>query len=226
MLSVNCLEITLIYKFFFSGIPYCMQLAAILLDSANLSSSNCSLKDKYMATMLIHGAGRFGCNGLYQLLRYKMYDVTGLKVADILRKDFKKWTRVGNQDNAGSRLTVSQIGMSTIGTSIAELLVYEDSSVREIKYFQQVEKLRLLMIVSGYYDLKRNFKREILVSAQSVELMSNLLSFFNSSASQLPLKAIPKPDLGEQMQAFEIDKIISRKTIERLLEEFGGNLKG
>lgn len=24
-----------------------------------------------------------------------MYDVTGLKVADILRKDFKKWTRVG-----------------------------------------------------------------------------------------------------------------------------------
>lgn len=70
MLSVNCLEITLNYKFFFSGIPYCMQLAAILLDSANLSSSNCSLKDKYMATMLIHGAGRFGCNGLYQLCMY------------------------------------------------------------------------------------------------------------------------------------------------------------
>ncbi|KAM5587290.1 hypothetical protein ABKV19_005956 [Rosa sericea] len=201
-------------------------LAAILLDSANLSSSNCSIKDKYMAAMLIHGAGRFGCNGLYQLLRYKMYDVTGLKVADILRKDFKKWTRVGNQDNTGSRSTVSHVGMSSIGTSIAELLDHEDSSVCEIKYFQQVEKLRLLMIVSGYYDLKKNFKREILVSAQSLELMRNLLSFFNSSASQLPLKAIPKPGLGEQMQAFEIDKIISRKTIERLLEEFGGSSKG
>ncbi|XP_040363007.1 exopolyphosphatase PRUNE1 isoform X2 [Rosa chinensis] len=201
-------------------------LAAILLDSANLSSSNCSIKDKYMAAMLIHGAGRFGCDGLYQLLRYKMYDVTGLKVADILRKDFKKWTQVGNQDNTGSRLTVSYVGMSSIGTSISELLDHEESPVHEIKYFQQVEKLRLLMIVSGYYDLKKNFKREILVSAQSVELMRNLLSFFNSSASQLPLKAIPKPGLGEQMQAFEIDKIISRKTIERLLEEFGGNSKG
>lgn len=110
-----------------SDIPDCLQLAAILLDSTNLSSSSCSFKDKYMATMLIHGAGRFGCNGLYQLcmyfvlhlhilfvstffsslvhfqssycfldsVRYKMYDVTGLKVADVLRKDFKKWTRVG-----------------------------------------------------------------------------------------------------------------------------------
>ncbi|KAL6206356.1 hypothetical protein ACLB2K_023604 [Fragaria x ananassa] len=201
-------------------------LAAILLDSANLSSSSCSFKDKYMATMLIHGAGRFGCNGLYQLLRYKMYDVTGLKVADVLRKDFKKWTRVGNQDNTGSRLTVSHIGMSSIGMSIEEFLDHEDSTVREIKYFQQAEKLRLLMIVSGYYDLKKNFKREILVSAQSVELMRNLLSFFNSSASNLPLKAIPKPGLPEQMQAFEIDMMTSRKTIERLLEEFGGNSKG
>ncbi|XP_050368547.1 uncharacterized protein LOC126786690 [Argentina anserina] len=201
-------------------------LAAILLDSANLSSSNCSIKDKYMATMLIHGAGRFGYNGLYQLLRYKMYDVTGLRVDDVLRKDFKKWTRVGNQDNAGSRLTVSHIGMSSIGTSIAEFLDNEDSTVREIKYFQQMEKLRLLMIVSGYYDLKKTFKREILVSAQSVELMRNLLSFLNLSASKLPLKAIPKPGLPEQMRAFEIDKMTSRKTIERLLEEFGGNSKG
>ncbi|XP_021823695.1 exopolyphosphatase PRUNE1-like isoform X1 [Prunus avium] len=201
-------------------------LAAILLDSANLCSPQCSLKDKYMATLLIHGSGRFGCNGLYQLLRYKMYDVSDLKVADILRKDFKKWTRVGKPDSAGSRMMASQIGMSSIGVPIAQLLDHEDTSVREIKYFQYMEKIRLLMIVSGYYDSKKNFKREILVSAESVELMKNLLFFFNASASQLPLKAIHQPGLGEEMQAFEIDKVTSRKTIERLLEEFGGTSKG
>ncbi|KAA8544803.1 hypothetical protein F0562_019606 [Nyssa sinensis] len=69
-------------------------LAGILLDTGNLTNPHCTSKDKYMATLLINGAGRFGCNGLYQILKYKMYDVFNLKVGDILRKDFKKWTRV------------------------------------------------------------------------------------------------------------------------------------
>ncbi|KDO77533.1 hypothetical protein CISIN_1g046048mg, partial [Citrus sinensis] len=66
-------------------------LAGILLDTGNLTNTRCTSKDKYMATLLINGAGRFGCNGLYQILRYLMYDVSDLKVVDILRKDFKKW---------------------------------------------------------------------------------------------------------------------------------------
>lgn len=82
------------------------------------------------------------------------------------------------------------------------------------------------MIVSGYYDAEKNFKREILVSAESVELMRNLLSFFSSNASHLPLKAMHRPSLRDDMKAFEIDKVTSRKTIERLLEEFGGASKG
>ncbi|KAL6333946.1 hypothetical protein AAG906_039362 [Vitis piasezkii] len=69
-------------------------LASILLDTGNLTYHHCTSKDKYIATLLINGAGRFGCNGLYQILRYKMYDVSDLKVKDILRKDFKKWMRV------------------------------------------------------------------------------------------------------------------------------------
>ncbi|XP_068322935.1 uncharacterized protein [Pyrus communis] len=173
-------------------------LAAILLDSTNLCSSHCSTKDKYMSALLIHGAGRFGCNGLYQLCK---------------------------PEGPGAR--TSQIGMSSTGMPIAQLLEHENASVREIKNFQQMEKLRLLVVVSGYYDSKKNFKREILVSAESVELMKNLLFFFNSGASQLPLKAIHQPGLGEEeMQVFEIDKVTSRKTIERLLEEFGGTSKG
>ncbi|XP_022721259.1 exopolyphosphatase PRUNE1-like isoform X2 [Durio zibethinus] len=200
-------------------------LAGILLDTGNLSSPHSTTKDKYMATLLVNGAGRFGCNGLYQILRYKLYDISELRVSDILGRDFKKWTRVGKLDNAGSRLVVSQVGMSSIGISVEQLLAHGDASTREIKHFQQMEKLRLLMIVSGYYDHQKNFKREILVSTESVELMKNLLFFFNSNASQLPLKVLHQPGLGEEMRAFEIDKVTSRKTIERLMEEFGGASK-
>ncbi|XP_052197611.1 uncharacterized protein LOC127804707 isoform X2 [Diospyros lotus] len=200
-------------------------LAGILLDTGNLTSTQCTSKDKYMATLLINGAGRFGLNGLYQILRHKMYDVSHLKVGDILRKDFKKWTRVGKADGSGSRLMVAHMGMSSIGISISQLLAHEDTSVREIIHFQQLEKLRLLMVVAGYYDLQKNFKRELLVSTESAELLKNLLSFFNSNSSQLPLKAQNIPGLRDQMRAFEIDKVSSRKAIERLLEEFGGTAK-
>ncbi|GMI91988.1 hypothetical protein HRI_002868100 [Hibiscus trionum] len=195
-------------------------LAGILLDTGNLSSSDSTTKDKYMATLLLNGAGRFGCNGLYQILRYKLYDVSDLRVAEILGKDFKKWTRVVKLENGGSRM-VSHVGMSSIGISVEQLLAHGDASTREIKLFRKMEKLGLLMIVSGYYDEEKNFKREILVSTESVEVMKKLL-LFNSNASQLPLKALHQPGLGEEMSAFEIDKVTPRKTIERFLEEFGG----
>ncbi|KAJ0082943.1 hypothetical protein Patl1_11658 [Pistacia atlantica] len=178
-------------------------LAGILLETANLTNARCTSKDQYMATLLINGAGRFGCSGLYQILRYLMYDVSDLKVSDILRKDFKKWSRIGKMDGVRSRSMVSYIGMSSIGISVEQLLARENASTQEIKHFQKKFWLRL----------------------NPVELMRNLLSFFNSSASQLPLKVLQQPGLGEEMKAFEIDKATSRKTIERLLEEFGGSSK-
>ncbi|KAJ4830282.1 hypothetical protein Tsubulata_003614 [Turnera subulata] len=53
---------------------------------------------------------------------------------------------------------VSNMGMSSIGISIEQLLAHVYSSTEEIRYFQQLEKLLLLMIVSGYYDQEKNFK--------------------------------------------------------------------
>ncbi|CAK9167418.1 unnamed protein product [Ilex paraguariensis] len=199
-------------------------LAGILMDTGNLTNSECTTKDKHMATLLINGAGRFGCNGLHQILRYKMYDISDLKVGEILRKDFKKWTRIGKPESPRSRLMVSSIGMSSIGISISQLLAHDDRSSQEIISFQRLEKLRLLMIVSGRYDTQKNFKREILVSAESADLLKNLLHFFHLN-TQLPLKVLHQPGLRDEMRAFEIEKVTSRKTIERLLEEFGGTSK-
>ncbi|XP_050288118.1 uncharacterized protein LOC126726798 isoform X1 [Quercus robur] len=196
-------------------------LAGIFIETGNLTNPRCTLKDKYMATLLINGAGRFGSNDLYQILKYKMHDVSDLKMVDILHKDFKNWRRLGKPDAAGSRFMALHVGMRSIGISIAQLLAHEDASSQGIKNFQRLEKLRLLMIVSGYYDSQKNFKREILGSAESVELMKNLIFFFNSNASQLPLKVLHKPGLRDDMKVFEVDKVTSRKTIECLLEEFG-----
>ncbi|KAK1260433.1 hypothetical protein QJS04_geneDACA023637 [Acorus gramineus] len=191
-------------------------LAGILLDTGNLTDDRCTIKDKYMTTLLIKGAGRYGCSGLHQLLKHKMFDISDLKIKDILRKEFKKWKRVAGTDLSATR-------MSSIGISVSQLLSHEVSAAQEITNFQQSEKLRLLMVVSGYYDSQKNFKREILVSANTAELMKNFLRFLNTSGSHLPLKELYQPDLPEELRAFEIDNMMtSRKAIERLLEEFGG----
>ncbi|XP_050944444.1 uncharacterized protein LOC103484247 isoform X3 [Cucumis melo] len=182
-------------------------LAGILLDSGNLTSPNCTSKDKYMATLLINGAGRFGCNGFYQLLKFKMYNVSNHGVIDLVLKDFKKWTK-GSLENSGKRLTKLDLGMSSIGISIAQFLSLEVNSTQDIKNFLRVEKLQLLVIVSGYYDARKNFKK--------------LLVFLNTdtSQSQLPLKVLHQTGLTDEIRAFEINKIASRRTIERILEEF------
>ncbi|XP_074345752.1 uncharacterized protein LOC141684600 [Apium graveolens] len=177
-----------------------------------------------MATLLINGAGRFGCTGLHQILKYKMYDVSDLKVGHILRKDFKKWTRIGKSDSVAAEM-LSYVGLTSVGISITQLLAHDETSVQEIIHFQQGEKLRLFLIVSGYYDSEKNFKREILVCAESPELMRNLLQFFDSNASQLPLKDLQQPGLEGEMRAFGIDKVTSRRTIEQLLEKFGKMVK-
>ncbi|CAA2982641.1 Hypothetical predicted protein [Olea europaea subsp. europaea] len=133
-------------------------LAGILLDTENLSSPQCTSKDKYMATLLLNGAGRYGCNGLYQILSYKMHDVSYIRVGEILRKEFKKWTMLGKPDSRGPRLPASNIGMSSIGVEVAQLLSHDKTSTQEIIQFQQLEKLCLLIVVSGYYDSENKFK--------------------------------------------------------------------
>nr|GMD06256.1 exopolyphosphatase PRUNE1-like isoform X1 [Ipomoea batatas] len=164
------------------------------MDTGNLTNPQSTTKDKYTATLLINGAGRFGCDGLYEILRYKTKDVPELKASEVLRKDYKKWTKTvgndGNPNSSRSRSTATNIGMSSIGISIAQLLVHEATSTEDILEFQRFENLSLLVIVSGYYDTDKKFKREILISADSLELLRTLIHFMMARANQLPLKVL------------------------------------
>ncbi|KAG5621985.1 hypothetical protein H5410_007203 [Solanum commersonii] len=156
-------------------------------------------------------------------------DAADPRTGEVLRKDIKRWSKselgAGKPGGTGSRMGNSNIGMSSVGISIGELLTHHSTSAENIRSFQQLEKLHILLIVSGYYDAEKSFKREILVSAESAELMKSLLHFIYSHANVLPLKALRQSGLAAEMRVFEIEKIVSRKTIEKLLEEFNERTK-
>ncbi|KAH7654390.1 hypothetical protein IHE45_19G140500 [Dioscorea alata] len=52
--------------------------------------------------------------------------------------------------------------MCSIGVSVEELLGHSVSAAEDIILYRETQRLRLLMIASGYYDNEQNFKREIL----------------------------------------------------------------
>ncbi|XP_076960605.1 uncharacterized protein LOC143637025 [Bidens hawaiensis] len=168
-----------------------------------------------MSTLLFNGAGRLGCDGLYQILRSKMHDVSPLSVGQILQKDFKKWSTTGQTDIGGPRFAV---GVSAVGISISQLLSHNETSIQEIILFQQLEKLSLLIVISGY-NHQKNFK-EMMISAESEDLMKDLIHFLHTHASHLPLHALYFPGLGDEMKVFKIDSVPSRTTIEQLLQDF------
>ncbi|XP_023745348.1 uncharacterized protein LOC111893506 isoform X1 [Lactuca sativa] len=186
-------------------------LSGILLDTENLTSPRCTSVDKYMSTLLLNGAGRFGCNGLYKILSDKMHNVSYLSVGQILQKDFRKWTKpVGKAES---------VGMSAVGMSISQLLSHDETSIQEIILFQQMNKLSLLIIVSGYHNLHKSFK-EMFISAESKELMEDLLHFLNNHPSRLLLHVLYQSGLCDEMRAFSMDSITSLTIMEQLLEDF------
>eukprot|EP00256_Glycine_max_P060267 XP_014629084.1 uncharacterized protein LOC102668539 isoform X3 [Glycine max] len=148
----------------FEIVTYMLELAGILLDTANLRDPRCSSKDKYMASLLINGAPII--------------------------------------TSADSRSV--QIGMSCIGISIGQLLSHAENLAQEITRFQLSEKLRALIVVSGYYNDEKNFKREVLISMESAKQLESLLFFFDFNASRLPLKSLHFPgEVEEQIEYLE-----------------------
>ncbi|KAK4361397.1 hypothetical protein RND71_020349 [Anisodus tanguticus] len=90
-------------------------------------------------------------------------DAADPRAGEVLRKDIKRWSKSGKPDGTGSRIGTSNIGMSSVGIPIGELLSHQSTSAESIRSFQR---------------------------------------------------------LAAEMRVFEIEKIVSRKTIEKLLEEF------
>ncbi|CAM6123107.1 unnamed protein product [Calypogeia fissa] len=192
-------------------------LGPILLDTANLdpSSARCTARDTCMAAFLIHGAGRYGQQGFFRLLRKMKFDVSTLNTIEMLRKDFKQWTLgPGRSNTYGLKGRVISAAMSTLGVPLKEIMTRRNI-LEDLRFFARKLKLDLHLIVTGYYDNTDRYKREILIVPGDIDLKDHLRACFRPHKTDLQLSYILIPGLPDEMLVYKQGLVTASRTILR-----------
>ncbi|EFJ29871.1 hypothetical protein SELMODRAFT_440571 [Selaginella moellendorffii] len=181
---------TLVAEKFASEAPKLLQgrglsrllLAGILIDTCNLDLSigQCSSRDVAMATLLLNGAGRYGRNGFFKMLRKRVSDLSVLSPREILNKQIEVWTSA-----AGSSGRIARIGMCAMGIALSRFLTVETGVSDELVHLQRSKKLDILLVLTSYYDKSDKFKRELLIATEGEGLLQTLVESYNTAALQL-----------------------------------------
>ncbi|KAK4347442.1 hypothetical protein RND71_033781 [Anisodus tanguticus] len=74
-------------------------------------------------------------------INFSKLDAADTRAGEVLRKDIKRWSKseleAGKSDGTGSRMGTSNIGMSSVGIPIGELLSHQSTSAENIRSFQR-----------------------------------------------------------------------------------------
>ncbi|XP_024520252.1 uncharacterized protein LOC9662908 [Selaginella moellendorffii] len=84
-----------------------------------------------MATLLLNGAGRYGRNGFFKMLRKRVSDLSVLSPREILNKQIEVWTSA-----AGSSGRIARIGMCSMGIALSRFLTVETGVSDELVHLQ------------------------------------------------------------------------------------------
>lgn len=198
-----------------------LMLASILLDTSNLTTERSTRRDVCMVTLLLNGAGRFGRNGLFKILRKKSHDLTAMSTNQILRKSYKQLMFTKGADEGWRGSSEGLVGMSSVPIPLQEVLKWEPHSVATILDFQRSTNLKLYVIVTGYYETPTTFKREVLIVAESDHILNNISNFIIMNDTGVKFTIMHHPDLPVEMKTYIVEgKRVSRIAIQNIIEDF------
>lgn len=186
-------------------------LGAILMDTVNLSDKvgRSTARDREMADrlLLVTGVGR---QTFFAELLQSQYDLGGLSSAELLKRDFKRWT-----SPAGS------YGMSTVLVSLKRWQERDRQLCSTIASFacQKNVAILIVMLVSQVED----FRRELIVYCRNKDMYAALESYL--SAQGLDLSAVQDAEsipgraglIGMYRQG---NVAMSRKKLQPLVQAF------
>ena len=176
-------------------------LGTILLDTVNLDpkAGRVTPKDTEVAGKL-KPLIDLEPNTLFETLQREKFNVDALQTADLLRKDYKEYT-VGKV----------RYGMSTVLISLESWQKKDPHLQQELEQYRNHRNLNLLLVMIAYTEPK--FQRELVVVAESPNLITSLVEYLNTKGAQLSPLGFP----GGYAQG---NAEYSRKKLQPLVQEF------
>jgi exopolyphosphatase len=169
-------------------------LASILIDTSNLQSKDKTTKHdreavQYLEAKIIacpHLATSFDRSKFYEEIDSAKKDIGGLKLQDILRKDYKLW------DDKGQKLGISSVVkpisfLQKKAADEARSQSQEDAFVSALERFATERELDLYSVMTTSTSPEGQFQRELLVWAFNDAAVLAAKKFAKDSCDELGL---------------------------------------
>jgi exopolyphosphatase len=191
-------------------------LGTILLDTVNLSPSarRAALKDRDVAARLGAVAHR-GPNALFDALQAAKFDVSNLRTADLLRKDYKQW-------DAGRIM----YGVSSVLTPLTNWIAMDPEIVDGLSAYLRSRDLNCLIAMMAYTGAGDAFRRELAVLAPDPALRARLRTLLRANVAGLsPIHPLGLKNAGHADFFTQEDLSLSRKKLQPILHRAFAGMK-
>ncbi len=189
----------------------CLLLAAILLDTLNLSqrSKKATAADNAMASVLTAICEIDG-KRLFKILQMKRHDINGMTVVDLLRRDYKEY-QIGK----------IRYGVAVVCLDSASLHERDVNILKTLKEYQRDRNLEFLVLM--LVTTQPHFRREMIVVWDDDNAQDSLFTVLQEKGFGLSLLRgdLWKIDPNGSVRIYgQANEALSRKVLHPLLTAF------
>ena len=170
-------------------------LASILIDTSNLQSKDKTTEHdsnavKYLEAKIVSCsrlAAEYDRDKFYKEIDSAKKDIGGLKLQDILRKDYKEWSE-GQQKLGISSVVKSIDFLQKKARDEADAQSLHRAFLEALRGFSKERALDLYVVMTTSSSLKGEFQRELLVLASKDDAISAAEKFASQAKEELGLE--------------------------------------
>jgi exopolyphosphatase len=168
-----------------------LALASVLIDTTNLQSDDKVTKQDLEAVRILEskiasspqGSKNFNRDQFFQEISKAKRDIGGLKLPDILRKDYKEWTEGCQKLGISSVVKQVDFLITKARDENPESSSAEEAFLSSLKKFASDRKLDIMAIMTTSTSATGEFQRELLVWALN-SASSPIAAKFEQQAKQ------------------------------------------
>jgi exopolyphosphatase len=179
-------------------------LASILIDTTNLQSEDKTTEHDRKAVQYLEAkimlcpqlSTAFDRSKFYEEIYLAKKDIGGLKLQDILRKDYKQWDEQGLKLGISSVVKSIEFMQKKAGEE-AETQSNDEAFIEALRSFCKDRKLDLYAVMTASTSSQGEFQRELLVLALNDSAISAANRFASDAQEELGLEDWHGPDSGD-----------------------------